>query len=401
MFTAEQRVSKAVVDIMASKRYTALAGVLMIGDRVVDDAIPTACTNGRDEWYGRGFVDALNDAELRFLILHEAYHKMYKHLTTWQHLAAVCPQTCNAACDYVINGKLVVDNRDGFAMMPRIGGLYDAKYDNMNAAQVFAAIYEKPDGGEEGEPGEPGEGSAPSNGKPHKGFDEHDWAGAKELTEAEVTELAKEIDSALRQGALMAGKTGSGGNRDITELLEPQVDWREVLRDFICTTCAGKDYSTWARPNRRFIGAGIYMPSGITEQIGELVVAIDTSGSIGAPQLAAFLSEVRSIATTVHPEKIRVMYWDTKVCREEVYLPADFDRITTSTKPAGGGGTNVECVPAYITEHTIRPQAVIVLTDGYLGGSWGAWNSPVLWCVLNNKRAQPDNGVVVHIQNIE
>ena len=80
--TPEQRLSKAVVDIMGNPKYVALAGVLMIGDRSVVDNIPTACTNGRDEMYGRDFVDSLNDAELRFLVLHEVYHKLYKHLTT-------------------------------------------------------------------------------------------------------------------------------------------------------------------------------------------------------------------------------------------------------------------------------------------------------------------------------
>ena len=61
--TPEQRLSKAVIDIMP--RIPALAGVLMIGDRSIADDIPTACTNGRDEMYGREFVDSLDDAELR------------------------------------------------------------------------------------------------------------------------------------------------------------------------------------------------------------------------------------------------------------------------------------------------------------------------------------------------
>ena len=84
--SAEQRLGKAVVDIMSEPRYTALAGVLMIGNRTVDDKVPTACTNGRDEMYGRKFIESLNDAELRFLVLHECYHKLYRHLTTWRHL---------------------------------------------------------------------------------------------------------------------------------------------------------------------------------------------------------------------------------------------------------------------------------------------------------------------------
>jgi predicted metal-dependent peptidase len=132
------------------------------------------------------------------------------------------------------------------------------------------------------------------------------------MTAEEQRELAREIDEAVRQGALAAGKLGSGMDRDMVELLQPQVDWREVLRDFVQTTCQGNDYSTWRRPNRRYIGAGIYMPSGISEQIGEIVVAIDTSGSIGARELGVFLAEIKEVADTVHPEAIRILYWDTK-----------------------------------------------------------------------------------------
>ena len=62
---------------------------------------------------------------------------------------------------------------------------------------------------------------------------------------------------------MTAGKLGSNGNRNLDELMQPQVDWREVLREFVQTTCTGSDYSTWKRPNRRYIGADIYMPSGI------------------------------------------------------------------------------------------------------------------------------------------
>ena len=73
--TAEQRLHKATVAIMNHPNYVAMAGVLMIGSKTVRDDIPTAATNGRDEYYGRAFVDSLNDAELRFLMLHECFQK--------------------------------------------------------------------------------------------------------------------------------------------------------------------------------------------------------------------------------------------------------------------------------------------------------------------------------------
>jgi predicted metal-dependent peptidase len=396
--TPEQRLSKAVVDIMGNPKYVALAGVLMIGDKSIRDEIPTACTNGRDEMYGRAFVDGLNDAELRFLILHESYHKLYRHLTTWRHLYDENAQLANMACDYVINLKIANDNTDGWARMPQ-GGLLDNKFRNMDSAQVYKLLKQQQDENPQSGSQDSSSGGSESSGSNlPQGFDEHDWEGAGKLSDDEVRELARDIDEAIRQGALVAGKMGSGGDRDLQDLLQPQVDWREVLREFINATCAGNDYSTWQRPNRRFMSAGVYLPSGISEQVGELVVAIDTSGSIGTRELTQFLSEVHSICQTVKPDAVRLLYWDTKVCRDEKYNTAELDDLVKSTKPAGGGGTRIECVPKYMAEYGIKPQAVIVLTDGYLGGNWGQWACPVLWCLLDNDRAKPDVGKHVNIQ---
>ena len=379
--TIEQRLSKAVVDIMANPKYVALAGVLMIGERTVRDDIPTACTNGRDEMYGRAFVEGLSDPELRFLVLHESYHKLYRHLTTWRHLYKEDPQLANMSCDYVINLKISDDNKDGFAVLPE-GGLLDRGYSGMDSAQVYNLLKQEQEDGGQGRGG---------------GFDEHDWEGAQELTETDQRELAREIDEAIRQGALIAGKMGTGVDRDLTELLRPQVDWREVMREFISTTCSGSDYSTWKRPNRRYISAGIYMPSGISESVEGVVVAGDMSGSIGQREQAVILTEVRSLSEIIKPEWLRMLYWDTQVCSDEKYEQHELDDFVKSTKPKGGGGTDVECVPAHMTKHNINAQAAIVITDGYVGG-WGTWDCPVLWVIIDNKNAKPDVGTVVHVK---
>ena len=390
--TEEQRLTKAVVSIMGNPKYTALAGVLMIGDRnVVDDpSVPTACTNGRDEMYGREFVKQLNDAELRFLVLHEVYHKLFRHLTTWRHLYNQDAHLANVACDHVINIKIVDDNKDHFASMTGAleSGCYDRKYVGMDTAQVYNLLRKDQEG--DGE-----QGSEPLP----EGFDKHDWDGASEMDAEEIRELAREIDEAVRQGALVAGKMGSGGDLGLEELLQPQVNWREALREFIQTTCAGSDYSTYSKPNRRYLSSGIYMPSGISEQVGELVLAIDTSGSIGKKELAAFLSEVKEICDTVHPDGVRLLYWDTKVCRDEKYDTHELDNIVNSTKPEGGGGTDVECVTDYIRDNNINAQAAIVLTDGHLYGGWGQWSMPVLWCIMDNNHAKPDVGKTVNIKS--
>lgn len=402
---AEERLSKAVVAIMGHPRYTALAGVLMIGEKTIEDDIPTACTNGRDVKYGRAFVDGLTDAELRGLVLHEDEgHKLYRHLTTWRWMYDIDPHLANCACDYVINIKIVDDNRqDGFATLPE-GGLVDERFRGMDSAQVFNILrkeqeeQQSQDSQDNESEGDDEPSSSPGGGG-SAGLDEHDWDGAQSLSDEEQRELARDIDEAIRQGAMAAGKMGGTGNRDLDELLQPQVDWREVLREFIQTTCAGNDYSTYARPNRRLMSQGIIMPSGISEQVGELVIAIDTSGSIGQRELTAFLSEVKGVCDTVKPDKLRLLYWGSSVVGDEAYDMHELDNLVKSTKPMGGGGTDVNCVTQYMADESIRPQACIVLTDGYLYSGWGSWTCPVLWAILDNKGAVPDEGKAVHIKS--
>ncbi len=396
--TAEQRLSKNITAIMGNPKYIALAGVLMIGEKGIKDDCPTAYTNGRDDYYGRAFVDGLTDSEFRFLILHETYHKLFKHLTTWEHLYKDDPKLANMACDYVINLMIVDENRDGFATMPKDAegnniGLLDEKFRNMDTAQVYKILKQDQEQNGSDASNTPNEGA---------GLDEHDWEGAQEMDADEQRELAQEIDQAIRQGALTAGKVGSGGNRAIDQLLQPEVNWREVMREFITETCRGTDDSTWRQPSRRHMAMGMLRPSGITERVGELVIAIDTSGSIGQQELTKCLSEIKGVCDTVKPESVRILYWDTKVCSEEVYgdvagACGSLEQLTQTTKPKGGGGTNVQCVPDHIQANNINAQAVIVLTDGYLGGDWGAWTMPLLWGILDNKHAQPTIGKTLHI----
>ena len=406
--TAEERLSKAVVAIMGHPRYTALAGVLMIGEKTIEDDIPTACTNGRDVKYGRAFVDSLTDAKLRGLVLHEDEgHKLHRHLEIWKWMYDIDPHLANCACDYVINIKIVDDNKeDGFAELPE-GGLVDERFRGMDSAQVFNILRNEQDSdsqdnesegdGEQSEGGTTGSNNAAVG--QGTGFDEHDWEGAQSLSDEDKRELARDIDEAIRQGAMAAGKMGGTGNRDLDELLQPQVDWREVLREFIQNTCAGNDYSTYARPNRRLMSQGIIMPSGISEQVGELVIAIDTSGSIGQRELTAFLSEVKGVCDTVKPDKLRLLYWGSSVVGDEAYDMHELDNLTKSTKPMGGGGTDVNCVTQYMADEGIKPQACIVLTDGYLYSGWGDWTCPILWAILDNKGAVPDEGKAVHIKS--
>ena len=389
----ERRLSKVKIAIMRNPKFALWSGLMTVGKTSVVDDIPSACTNGRDELYGREFIQKLDDKELAFVVLHETLHKAYRHMFTWRKLHDENHHLANLACDYVINLQLVDMDKDELLLaMPKQAngkplGAIDERFRGMNAKQVFDILKEEEeeDGGGGG------------------GFDEHDWEGAKELDEKAKKELERDIDSAIRQGLIaeqkVVGKGGGGMGRDLSELLEPKVDWRDVLREFVKTTCNAKDTSSWRRVNRRYLSSDIYMPSLIGERVGHLVIGIDTSGSVGAKELNEFLSEVQAIAKDVHPDRVDLIYWDGEVAGHEEYSSSQVDSIIDSTKPAGGGGTDPTCVMEYMEEKAIKPEAIIMLTDGYIG-NWGdKWNAPILWTIVGGNKEFAPVGKTIHVKD--
>ena len=137
------------------------------------------------------------------------------------------------------------------------------------------------------------------------------------------------------------------------------------------------------------------MPSAIGEAVGRIVVGIDTSGSIGNAEIAQFLGELLSVCNHVQPEAIDLLYWDTQVAGHEVYNRGEYESLMQSTKPAGGGGTDPECVPKYLANKKLKPECVIMLTDGCVS-SWGVWSDPVFWGITS-KRIVAENGVSVYV----
>lgn len=397
-----RRLKKIVISLMRDPLFADLSGILMMGKKEVVDYIPTACTNGRDEMYGGAFMAKLDDKGLGFVIIHEALHKAGRHLQTWEKLHKENPQLANMAMDYWVN--LTIINRDpqgNIVSMPKLDGkevgLYDRRFANMNIKQIYDILKQEQESKPQSGQGQPGEG-----GESGGGFDEHDWDGAKELTKEEVEQLAKEVDQALRQGqiaaAKMHGKGGGNANRDLDDLLNPKVDWRRMLRDFVSATCAGRDFSSWRKPNRRFMSQDIIMPSLVSERVDRMVIGIDTSGSIGGPELAQFLSEVVAIAESVNPDKVDLIYWDAHVAGHEVYNNATLATLVNSTKPKGGGGTDPTCVPKYLDKHGIKPECVVMFTDGYVC-RWGEWDVPVLWAICGGNKTTAPVGKTIHVED--
>ena len=294
----------------------------------------------------------------------------------------------NIACDLALNPILV---EAGFQPIP--GWLLDQQYKGMSAEAIYAKLKVvelkmtggKGDGDGQGQstPGKgkqtassPGKGQGQGNGKgcPTGEFVDGPGSGTNpETGEGEGTE--REWKIATEQAAAVAAAAGTlpgSLHQYIKKTHAPKVDWKAELREFIEQT-QPSDYS-WSSPNRRFVSQGVYLPGVVKENCGTLGVAIDMSGSTWGIQ-HIFASELKGLIKEAKPEKVVVIYWDTRVCDVKEYGPED--DIVLEAK--GGGGTVFQPVLDYVEKHQIEMKAMIILTDLEIAGKMSEPSYPTLW----------------------
>lgn len=389
--TLTQRVQACNIDCMRHPKYALLSGAIMMGKSEVVENMPTAATNGRDKKYGAAFIAPLNRKQLRYLVLHENFHVALKHCILFKDVKKKYPKLANVGHDYVVNAMIEeLDPEFKFVERPTPNLCIDAKYIGWSFPQVMNDLIKS--GRKEPEEGDEGDGG--------EGFDEPiDAHEDGEFADDEIAEIGKQVDDANRQGEMMARKLAGkeAGGRDILGNAKERVtDWRSALQDFISTTCTGDEQSRFCPPNKRMLASGFVMPSHFSEAIGEVIIAPDTSGSM-YPYYNVIFGEVARICQLVSPASVRVLWWDTSVCADQKFTPDDYDQIATTLRPKGGGGTIPSVVTDYIEEHKIKAQAIIWLTDGYLGCDTPSTPMPSLWGAVDNEDFVPTHGKVLRI----
>ena len=388
--TLRDRITAAHTDIMNHSEFALLSGVILSGKVEISDKIPTAATNGRDVKYGAAFMTPLNQKQVRYLVLHENGHKALKHCVWYRDIVRKYPRLSNIAQDYVINGMIEeLDPHLQFVERPCEGLCIDPKYYGWGWIEVLQDLIKD---------GEEGGGGGRGNPDP---FDEHE-DGSEEMDVDEIDALSEEIDEALRQGKIIVDrKRGEGkGSNPLNALIQPrETNWRDPLQEFIQSICAGHDNSRFCPPNKRLLASGFIMPSHFSESTGEIIVAGDTSGSMTGVYPVVF-GEIARICETARPESVRVIWWDSDVCGEQVFTEQNYNSIADLLKPRGGGGTYVSCVAEYIRHKEYKPKAVIYLTDGYIEDSYVLPEVPCLWGVVDNPQFVPQRGKKLNINSL-
>lgn len=364
--TAETKMSKAKAMLVLEQPF--FAALMCNLPFIMDDTLnpPTMATDGEHVYWHPQWVEDHTVDEVKFVVCHEILHCVFQHMFRRNGRDA---RKWNVAADFVIN-KLLVEDRVG--TMPA-GALRND--------QLVAAGGGTSEGVYDLLPQDPGKGGGSGSGNGPPQFDECRDAQGTQAEKQHKADIMKVRIAQAAQAAKMCGKMSGGLSRLVGEVLNPQVDWRDVLRRFVSSK-AKVEY-TFARPKRRFATEDFMLPSLGGEMLGELVVAVDCSGSIGARELSEFAAEIKAIHEDCRPVKLHVMYFDSAVSHIETYEPGD----ELDIRAHGGGGTAFSPIFQKIVSETIDAVGVVVLTDLYCSDFGTPPSCPVLWVTTGAESA--------------
>ena len=366
----------------------------------------TTATDARTLYYNPDYIAALNLEQTQFVLAHEAMHCALSHFARRQHRNK---HRWDVACDHAINPLLVNDG-----LKPTPEALLLSEYDGMTAEEIYPLIEENTDqepqdqhlyddsGGEGNQPppqnqhqnqqqnehdergqdGDEPKDEGGDHGKDAEAKPDNQSEGASQpppLTESERETLAVQWQQRMAgaaQQAMQAGKMGGAMARLVDHLLQPRLPWRMLLARYM-TSIARDDYS-YSRPSNRREGGAI-LPSLRSTQTN-LVVAMDTSGSIGDQEIDEFVSEVNAIKGQLRA-RITVLTCDAQLSDNGPWEFAPWEEIELPDSLQGGGGTDFRPVFDWTGTRDQQPDLLIYFTDGEGEFPPHEPHYPVIWLV--------------------
>lgn len=354
-----------------------------LGHPIIQQLVmPTVGVDGQNLYVNPEFVKSLSTDEMIGLLGHEVMHLALGHVWPWRRQWRE-PKKWNWAGDYVIN-KILRD--EGFTLPA--GGLFDSQYDDMCVEEIYEKLeQQEKDGGGKGQGGWEDLlapiGDAPNGGKNNK--EQNGGAAGGKLSPHEMQELEQEWKERLVEAAHVAkmkGKLPAGIERMVEDLVTPKIPWYVLMEQFV-NEIIRDDYNELIH-DRRYIQYGIYLPDMYSEGCS-VVVAVDTSGSIGQEELQAFVSETTGILRSRSVKNVRVIACDAEVTLDETIGPWD----QLPVEYPGGGGTDFRPVFDLVDEGFERPACLVYLTDLYGSFPETPPNYPVLWATMTEDYEVP------------
>ena len=364
---------------------------------------PTTGTDARAFYFNPEYIDALNPAQTRFVLAHEALHCALSHFARRGHRDQ---KRWDIACDLAVNALLVQDG-----LKPPPGALYDMGFNGLTAEEIYPSIedqfdepmdrhlYDEQNQAQQGQghgeqkpdqPPKPETGGGGQGGQEGKGGEGDAQGGRAQapqpLTPDEREALNTQWQQRLAgaaQMAMQAGKMGNAMARLVDHLLQPQLPWRNLLAHYV-SSIARDDYS-YARPSARR-GDPVIYPSLRSDEIN-LTVALDTSGSISDAELREFVAEIDAIKAQLRA-RVVLQACDMALAADGPWTFEPWDELTLPREFNGGGGTDFSPVFRWAEAQDRAPDLLIYFTDAEGTFPDREPPFPVLWLV-KGKAAVP------------
>ncbi len=364
---------------------------------------PTTATDARAFYYNPEYIDALSLDQTQFMLAHEALHCALSHFARRQHRVK---HRWDLACDYAINPLLIDDG-----LTPPPNALVMPIYKGMTAEEIYPLIDEN----DESETldkhaydnDESSRGSStglreddldkrqppdqPDQGDQGSGADARDQTDPSLGTSQPPPPLAPDEQETLNvqwqqrmagaaQQAMQHGRLGGELARMIDHLLQPQLPWRTLLARYM--SAAARDDYSYMRPSRR--EGDFILPTLRSHQL-DLVVAVDTSGSIKDGEMEEFIAEVNALKGQVRA-RVTLLPCDAKLCEGAPWVFNPWEEFRRPEGIKGGGGTSFLPVFSWIASEGIRPDLLIYFTDAQGDFPDNEPSYPVIWLVKGKSK---------------
>jgi predicted metal-dependent peptidase len=385
--TAGQRISKARADLSYKAPFFASIAYKLLF--VEDPNQPTLWTNGKQVGYNPSLITKISPEQVIAEVVHEIFHVAMGHNSRRGQREH---NRWNVACDHAIN---IIIKEAGF----QIGNdwLYDEQYKGMTAEAIYSILSQSDKKSGEGGQGDPSEGfHTPECGC--GGLKDLPGKNGGKATKAEMqafTEYAKAMLIEAATVAKMQGKLPAALEMFVENIVNPRLPWEDLMARFI-EQVTRNDYC-WTRPNRAYLNMqpnGFYLPTLYTNELGDVVVCLDESGSVGKEEMQAFVGETSGLLAQARPNKIWLMHTDADVHSVEELDTNDLP-IRSLTRKCSGG-TDFRPPFAWVEENEINPVCFIYLTDLECSSYPEEPEYPVLW--ISTTGGEAPFGETLHLE---
>jgi predicted metal-dependent peptidase len=182
------------------------------------------------------------------------------------------------------------------------------------------------------------------------------------------------------QQAMQAGKLGGELARMIDHLLQPQLPWRMLLARYM--TAVSRDDYSYSRPSRR---EGDYVLPSLRSRQTDLVVAVDTSGSIKDSEIQEFIEEIDALKGQVRA-RVTLLPCDAALCEGAPFRFEPWEQFSRPDEIKGGGGTSFVPVFQWVEKEGIQPDLLLYFTDADGEFPKQEPHYPVIWLVKGRSK---------------